>query len=136
MNQAIVRFAALAPATSNCLVQVDAPTAPWTAAYKPDQQLFVGSVVKTFILAQFLRDAEAGREGLSESQLCEVSDALLAGQQAFFSQKSTTGKINESIIDHGLLKSPNRAGPAPPAPARFSATGARPRLKTLSLYSV
>ena len=60
----------------------------------------------------------------------------LAGQQAFFSQKSTTGKINESIIDHGLLKSPNRAGPAPPAPARFSATGARPRLKTLSLYSV
>ena len=85
VNQAIVRFAA----TSNCLVQVDAPTTPWTAAYKPDLQLFVGSAVKTFILAQFLRDAEAGREGLSESQLCEVSDVLRSpGSRRFLAKRA------------------------------------------------
>jgi hypothetical protein len=47
-------------------------------------------------------------------------------KQAFFNQKSTTGKIKESIIAPRLLKSPNRASnqSLPPAPVRFSATGA------------
>ncbi|UUZ68200.1 class A beta-lactamase-related serine hydrolase [Polaromonas sp. P2-4] len=103
VNQAIARFAALAPATSHCLVQVDAPTTPWTAAYKPDQQLFVGSAVKTFILAQFLRDAEAGREGLSESQLCEVSDALRSpGSPVLLalSGKTPYRSVLEAMITH------------------------------------
>ncbi|UUZ75915.1 class A beta-lactamase-related serine hydrolase [Polaromonas sp. P1(28)-13] len=103
VNQAIARFAALAPATSHCLVQVDAPTTPWTAAYKPDQQLFVGSAVKTFILAQFLRDAEAGREGLSESQLCEVSDALRSpGSPVLLalSGKTPYRSVLETMITH------------------------------------
>ena len=61
---AVERFAAL-PATASCLVAADHPTAPWRAAHDPAARLFVGSAVKTFILAQYLREVEAGR--LSES---------------------------------------------------------------------
>jgi beta-lactamase class A len=76
LNAAIARFAALAPDTSNCLLQADAPSQPWSAGHQADRQLFVGSAVKTFILAQFLRDVEAGRNGLSEAQMCEINDAV------------------------------------------------------------
>ncbi|MEM5273647.1 serine hydrolase [Cupriavidus taiwanensis] len=106
VEAAIARFAALAPATSSCLVRAE-PGADgagaWSAGYQPDRQLFVGSAIKTFILAQFLRDAEAGRGGLSESLSCEVSDAFRSpGSPVFL---GLTGKTPyrsalEAMITH------------------------------------
>jgi len=77
VQAAMQRFAALAPEGSHGLVHAagaqGAPRA-WQVQHQPDRVLFVGSAVKTFIAAQFLRDVEAGRNGLSEDMQCEVSD--------------------------------------------------------------
>ncbi|MES2363153.1 MAG: serine hydrolase [Pseudomonadota bacterium] len=103
VSQAIARFAALAPATSNCLIQVDSPNAPWSAAHQPDRQLFVGSSVKTFILAQFLRDVEAGREGLTENQPADISDAVRSPGSPVFvglSGKTPYRSVLEAMITH------------------------------------
>ncbi len=42
--------------------------------YLPDDELFVGSAIKTFILAEFLREVEAGR--LSEDELLAIDDGI------------------------------------------------------------
>lgn len=72
VQAAVARFAALPSAS--CLVVADHPTAPWQAAHLPAARLFVGSAVKTFILAQFLREVEAGR--LTEDQQMRIDDAV------------------------------------------------------------
>lgn len=77
MQAAMQRFAALDPAGSHGLVQAAGPHgAPvaWQVQHQADRQLFVGSAVKTFVVGQFLRDVEAGRNGLTEDMPCEVSD--------------------------------------------------------------
>lgn len=77
LDGAINRFVALAPKTTSCLVAVTPPQGPgWRAGYAPEQRLFVGSAVKTYILGQFLLDVESGRNQLSGTQLCTVSDAV------------------------------------------------------------
>jgi beta-lactamase class A len=72
-DAALARFAAL-PATASCLVDVGVPGAPWQLAHDPDRHLFIGSAIKTFILAQYLRDVEAGR--LSEDAQMTVDDSV------------------------------------------------------------
>lgn len=74
VNQAIAEYARMAPQTSSALVRVEAPTGTWSAGHNVDARLFIASSVKTFILAQFLRDVEAGRDGVTENTPCEVSD--------------------------------------------------------------
>ena len=64
LTAAVERFAAL-PATASCLIDAADPKGGWTAGHDPAAVLFIGSAVKTFILAQYLREVEAGR--LSES---------------------------------------------------------------------
>ncbi len=76
VQQAVARFAAMAPATSGILVQSRGAAGSWEAAHQARQQLFVGSAVKTFILAQFLRDQEDTARLASEDALADVSDAL------------------------------------------------------------
>lgn len=77
LDDAVLRFGRQVPATSSCLVVADVPNGTgWTSAYEPDRYLFVGSAVKTFILAQFLIDAETGRNGLSGTKLCDVNDSV------------------------------------------------------------
>ncbi len=44
------------------------------APYQPDLEMFVGSAIKTFILAEFLREVEAGR--LSEDELLAIDDGI------------------------------------------------------------
>ncbi len=100
---AIARFAALAPATTNCLIRADSPSNPWGAGHQPDRQLFVGSAVKTFILGQFLRDAEAGRDGLNESHLADISDtARSPGSPVFLglTGKTPYRSVLEAMITH------------------------------------
>ncbi|MBP0625188.1 serine hydrolase [Cupriavidus consociatus] len=106
VEAAIARFAALAPDTANCLVRAEPAGSganAWSAGYHPDRQLFVGSAVKTFILAQFLRDAEAGRGGLSESLACDVSDTFRSpGSPVFVGLTGKTPYRNalEAMIAH------------------------------------
>lgn len=106
VEAAIARFAALAPDTASCLVRAEPAVSGATArsaGYHPDRQLFVGSAVKTFILAQFLRDAEAGRDGVSESLACEVSDMFRSpGSPVFLGLTGKTPYRNalEAMIAH------------------------------------
>ena len=59
VQAAVDRFARI-PATASCLVAVDHPGAPWRAAHDPAARMFVGSAVKTFILAQYLARSKPG----------------------------------------------------------------------------
>lgn len=72
-HAALARFAAL-PATASCLVDVGVPGAAWKLAHDAERHLFIGSAIKTFILAQYLRDVETGR--LSEDTPVSVDDAV------------------------------------------------------------
>ena len=97
---AVDRFARL-PATASCLVVADHPAASWRASHDPAARMFVGSAVKTFILAQFLRDVEAGR--LSEDQQVKVDDAVRsASSPVFLNLAGTTAARSalEAMIAH------------------------------------
>ena len=72
LQAAIDRFATL-PAAS-CLVVADHPAKPWRVSHRPATRLFVGSAIKTFILAQYLRDVEAGR--LAEDAQMAIDDSV------------------------------------------------------------
>lgn len=75
VNQGINDFMVMAPDTSSALVRADVPFAPWSAGQGTERKLFAASAVKTFILAQFLREAEAAGSSIGLSTRCEVSDA-------------------------------------------------------------
>jgi beta-lactamase class A len=51
VREAVRRFAALSDAAS-CLIDAAHPRDAWTEAHDADRALFVGSAVKTFILAE------------------------------------------------------------------------------------
>ena len=100
---AIAKFVALETATTGCLVEVASPELNWQAGHQPNKQLFVGSAVKTFILAQFLRDVEASRNGLSANTLCTVSDVLRSpGSPVFLglAGKTPFRSALEAMITH------------------------------------
>ena len=97
---AVDRFARI-PASASCLVVVDHPTAPWRAAHDPAARLFVGSAVKTFILAQYLREVEAGR--LTEDQQVKVDDAVRTVSSPVFLNLTGTTQARsalEAMIAH------------------------------------
>jgi beta-lactamase class A len=97
---AVARFATL-PANASCLVEADHPERPWKASHVPDALLFVGSAVKTFILAQYLRDVEAGR--LSEDEQKSIDDAVRSpGSPVFLNLTGTTParSVLEAMIAH------------------------------------
>lgn len=82
---AVRAFAALQPGQdgrASCVILADAQrpgrgvdTAPlWRAAHEPDASLFVGSAVKTLILAAFLRQEEAGK--LSSKGAAIIDDTV------------------------------------------------------------
>ena len=99
VQAAVARFAKL-PAAS-CLVVADHPTAPWQAAHAADARLFVGSAVKTFILAQYLREVEAGR--LTEEQQVTIDDTVRSlSSPVFLNLTGTTParSVLEAMIAH------------------------------------
>jgi beta-lactamase class A len=100
VKAAVARFAEL-PAQASCLVVTEHPTAPWQVSHHPDARLFVGSAVKTFILAQFLREMEAGR--LSEDQQMPINDAVRSLISPVFLKLSGTTQaraVLEAMIAH------------------------------------
>ena len=99
LKAAIDRFAML-PAAS-CLIVADQPGKPWQASHQPATRLFVGSAVKTFILAQYLRDVEAGR--FAEDTPMAIDDSVRSlSSPVFLKLTGTTPAVNvlEAMIAH------------------------------------
>ena len=99
VQAAVARFAMLPSAS--CLVVAEHPTTPWQAAHAPATRLFVGSAVKTFILAQYLRDVEAGR--LTEDQQLLIDDSVRSLSSPVFldlTGKTAARNVLEAMISH------------------------------------
>jgi beta-lactamase class A len=99
LQAAIGRFAAL-PASS-CLIVADHPTSRWQASHQPASRLFVGSAIKTFILAQYLRDVEEGR--LAEDKQLAIDDSVRSlNSPVFLKLTGTTSAVSvlEAMISH------------------------------------
>ena len=100
---AVGSFAALAPDNTHCLIYVDAPAGAWSASWQPDRQLFVGSAVKTFILAQSIFDTDVKRNGLSLDTQQPVSDAVRSPGSAvltFLNGTMPHRNVLEAMISH------------------------------------
>jgi beta-lactamase class A len=100
VQASIARFASVTPAAS-CLVVVERPGASWRAAHQPNVRMFVGSAIKTFILAQFMRDVEAGR--LTETQQTRIDDSVRSISSPVFLEMTGTTPAKsalEAMITH------------------------------------
>ncbi len=96
----VKNFAALS-AEASCLVVCDFTNARWQAGNQPGAVLFVGSAVKTFILAQTLVSAEQGR--LSEDDQWVIDDSVRSPVSPVFlnlSGKTTARSVLEAMIAH------------------------------------
>src|SRR4051794_26526209 len=105
VRAAVARFAEL-PVTSSCLVGAGDPAASWRIAHAPDLRLFVGSAVKTFFLAQFLREVEAGR--LSEVQQTPINDTVRSPSSPVFLNLTGTTQAR-SVLEAMIAHSDNTA---------------------------
>ena len=76
LQGAIHRFGALSPDQTHCQIFVDEPTGTWQSRLNPDRPLFVGSAIKTFILAQNLIDAASGYNGASLDKRYAIDNAI------------------------------------------------------------
>ena len=100
VQASIARFASVTSAAS-CLVVVERPGASWRAAHQPSKRMFVGSAVKTFILAQFMRDVEAGK--LTEMQQTQIDDSIRSVSSPVFLNLTGTAPAKsalEAMITH------------------------------------
>lgn len=96
LQAAIGRFAAL-PAAS-CLIVADHPTSPWQASHQPASRRFA---IKTFILAQYLRDVEEGR--LTADKQMAIDDSVRSlNSPVFLKLTGTTSAVSvlEAMITH------------------------------------
>jgi beta-lactamase class A len=100
VEAALTRFRALSGETSYAIAVGNAPS-PWRAEYRPDAPMFVGSAVKTFILATFLREMEAGR--LSEDEQLPIDDKVRSLVSPVFLNLTGTAParaVLEAMIAH------------------------------------
>lgn len=89
------------PGKKSAQIDVDAVTEPWRVTHEPDVPLFCGSAFKTFVLATYLREVEAGR--LSETEQLTIDDAVRSvGGGVFEHLTGTTAARNilEAMIAH------------------------------------
>jgi beta-lactamase class A len=98
VRRAIDRFARLPGAS--CLVLADL-TAVWQAGHEPKARRFVGSALKTFILARYLRDVEDGRLTL-DKQLAVDNGLRTLNSPVFLNLTGTTQAVSvlEAMITH------------------------------------
>ncbi len=89
------------PGNKSAQLDVDAVTDPWRVTHDPDAPLFCGSAFKTFVLATYLKEVEAGR--LSETEQLTVDDNIRSvGGGVFEHLTGTTAARNilEAMIAH------------------------------------
>ncbi|MGH7045029.1 MAG: serine hydrolase [Stellaceae bacterium] len=100
LGQALRKFLKLPGKKSYLLHVGDDPTTGWYA-YQPNLLLFTASAFKTFVLAQYLRDVEAGR--LLEDQELPIDDSVRTlGSPVFLDLTGTTMArvVLEAMITH------------------------------------
>ena len=99
VTAAIESFAAL-PATARCLIDAADPKGGWTAGHDPAPDVH-RQRGQDLILAQYMRDVEAGR--LSESDQRRIDDAVRSpGSPVFLNLTGTTParSVLEAMIAH------------------------------------
>lgn len=105
IQQALAQFAAL-PASTAALVSVVQGNTRWETGHQPDTRLFMGSAVKTFILAEVLRQCEGGR--LSEDQAIGIDDRVRSLVSPVFSGLSGHTPLR-SVLEAMIAHSDNTA---------------------------
>lgn len=63
----------------------------WTAGYQPDQTMFVGSAVKTFMLAEYLRS------DLSETAVMKIDDSVRSMSSTVFGDETYGGEPRPDV---------------------------------------
>jgi beta-lactamase class A len=94
------RFLAL-PGSKGAQVDVDDPANAWRASYEADTPLFCGSCFKTFVLAAYLQEVEAGQ--LDESEQLTVDDGVRSAVSPVLQNLSGTTQARsalEAMIAH------------------------------------
>lgn len=89
------------PGTKSGQLDVDAVTDPWRVTHAPDVPLFCGSAFKTFVLATYLKEVEAGR--LSEAQQLVIDDNVRSvggGVFEHLSGSTEARNVLEAMIAH------------------------------------
>jgi len=89
------------PGAKSAQVDVDEATTPWRVTFKPDEPLFCGSCFKTFVLATYLQEVEAGR--LNESEQLTVDDSVRSPSSSVFEKLTGTTQarsVLEAMITH------------------------------------
>ncbi|MDE2517210.1 MAG: serine hydrolase [Rhodospirillales bacterium] len=105
VDRAMAAFAAL-PATASALLVAQSGNAGWDVAHQPEARLFVGSAVKTFILAEALRQVEAGT--LSEDAQRPIDDRVRSLASPVFAHLSGTTPLR-SVLEAMIAHSDNTA---------------------------
>jgi beta-lactamase class A len=107
---AIKRFSELKVTNASCAVAAAAPSGGWFQGYKENDVLFVGSAIKTFILAQYLRGVEGDLANAEKKQLA-IDDTIRSLSSSVFGDQSTddplvlagrtrTRNVLEAMIAH------------------------------------
>ena len=128
VTEAVNGFGALAPDATHCLVQVEGPAGRWSANWQPDRQLFVGSAVKTFMLAQTVLDMADLRNGLNGATQQPVSDKVRSPGSPVLQYLDGTLSMR-SVLEAMIAHSDNTATDialAAATPARRTASSAAP----------
>jgi beta-lactamase class A len=99
VERAIDRFSKLPVTSASCLVAVDRQ---WSRGYKQSDTLFVGSAVKTFILAQYLRGVEAAH--LTEAQPLAIDDSVRSPSSPVFGDNNTNGVLAGKTAARNVLE--------------------------------
>jgi beta-lactamase class A len=100
LDAALQRFAAL-PSTKSYLLHVGPGGSAGQIAEQPDLFLFTASAYKTFVLAQYLREVEAGR--LSEEEQVPIDDRVRMLSSPVFLNLAGTAEarmVLEAMITH------------------------------------
>ncbi len=100
IEAALAQFKAL-PGTTSYRIDVMNGRGNRTLSHNTGKRLFVGSAIKTFILARYLQDVETKR--LDELEQCAIDDSVRSFDSAVFAHLTGTASartVLEAMISH------------------------------------
>lgn len=108
LDSALRQFQTL-PGTQSYLIHVGNGGSQGRIDYHPTRLLFVGSAYRTFVLAQYLLDVEAGL--LSDKEQLAIDDSVRMFSTVFFEMAGTTTatSVLEAMITHSDNMATDRA---------------------------
>ena len=89
------------PGSKGVQIDIDDPRRPWRVVHAADAALFCGSCFKTFVLATYLREVEAGRLSLGEQ--LTIDDSIRSTGGNVFDRLTGTAPariVLEAMIAH------------------------------------